>query len=185
MCGAPSSPPVPLSLRERGDDMPCEWGSGLFGTGARRRRPNSCSSASGVARSRASATWRAGRRPGRRRATMVEVAGRVVARQRPETAKGFIFVLLEEEAGMVNVIVRPDVYERYRRAIGGEPLLWVRGKLAKDDGTVNVIAEEAAGLKCGAWNAEGRVEDPPVDSAHPTPHSAFAFLQSLRGVPPR
>src|SRR6266566_4346412 len=43
----------------------------------------------------------------------VEVAGLVVARQRPETAKGFIFVLLEDEAGMVNVIVRPDVYERY------------------------------------------------------------------------
>src|SRR5207253_2787240 len=77
----------------------------------------------------------------------VEVAGLVVARQRPETAKGFIFVLVEDEAGMVNVIVRPDVYERYRTAVRGEPLLWVRGKLAKDDGTVNVIAEEAMGLK--------------------------------------
>src|SRR3989442_14601364 len=77
----------------------------------------------------------------------VEVAGLVVARQRPETAKGFIFVLLEDEAGMVNVIVRPDVYERYRTAVRGEPLLWVRGKLAKDDGTVNVLAEEAQGLR--------------------------------------
>jgi len=71
----------------------------------------------------------------------------VVARQRPETAKGFIFVLLEDEAGMVNVIVRPDVYERYRTAVRGEPLLWVRGKLAKDDGTVNVLAEAAMGLR--------------------------------------
>src|SRR5438876_2152295 len=44
----------------------------------------------------------------------VEVAGLVVARQRPETAKGFVFVLLEDEGGMTNVIVRPDVYERYR-----------------------------------------------------------------------
>src|SRR2546426_12818359 len=70
--------------------------------------------------------------------TWVEVAGLVVARQRPETAKGFIFVLLEDEAGMVNVIVRPDVYLKHRTAIRGEPLLWVRGKLAKDDGTVNV-----------------------------------------------
>ncbi|OLD01316.1 MAG: error-prone DNA polymerase [Gemmatimonadetes bacterium 13_1_40CM_3_69_22] len=73
--------------------------------------------------------------------TRVEVAGLVVARQRPETAKGFIFVLLEDEAGMVNVIVRPDVYLKHRTAIRGEPLLWVRGKLAKDDGTVNVLAE--------------------------------------------
>src|SRR5213082_3570891 len=60
---------------------------------------------------------------GREHATTVEVAGLVVARQRPETAKGFVFVLLEDEAGMVNVIVRPDVYERYRPAIRGEPLL--------------------------------------------------------------
>ena len=79
----------------------------------------------------------------------VAVAGLVVARQRPETAKGFIFVLLEDEAGMVNVIVRPDVYEVHRAAIRGEPLLWVRGKLAKDDGTVNVLAEEAKGLHRG------------------------------------
>src|SRR5216110_949078 len=47
----------------------------------------------------------------------VEVAGLVVARQRPETAKGFVFVLVEDVAGMVNVIVRPDVYERYRTAV--------------------------------------------------------------------
>jgi error-prone DNA polymerase len=72
----------------------------------------------------------------------VEVAGLVVARQRPATAKGFVFVLLEDEAGMINVIVRPDIYQRDRVAIRGEPFLWVAGKLAKDDGTVNVIAEE-------------------------------------------
>jgi error-prone DNA polymerase len=106
----------------------------------------------------------------------VEVAGLVVARQRPETAKGFVFVLLEDEAGMVNVIVRPDVYERHRAAVRGEPLLWVGGTLAKDDGTVNVLAEEAKGLKCG-------VQDPPIDSPL-TPHSALGFLKSLRRVAP-
>jgi len=114
----------------------------------------------------------------------VEVAGLVVARQRPETAKGFIFVLLEDEAGMVNVIVRPDVYERHRTAVRGEPLLWVRGKLAKDDGTVNVLAEEAAGLKCGMRNVECGIEGPPDDSAFRTPHSAFDFLKSMRRVAP-
>src|SRR5438309_701028 len=144
--------------------MPCEWGSGLFGTGARKRRPSSCASGSD-----------AGSR--RETATTVEVAGLVVARQRPETAKGFIFVLLEDEAGMVNVIVRPDVYERYRPAIRGEPLLWVRGKLAKDDGTVNVLAEEARGLKVGTRNAERGTDDMPASSA-------FAFLKSMRRVAP-
>jgi error-prone DNA polymerase len=81
----------------------------------------------------------------------IEVAGLVVARQRPETAKGFVFVLLEDEAGMSNVIVRPDVYDRYRAAVRGEPFLWVHGTLAKDDGTVNVIAEEVEGLQCGTF----------------------------------
>jgi error-prone DNA polymerase len=81
----------------------------------------------------------------------IEVAGLVVARQRPETAKGFVFVLLEDEAGMSNVIVRPDVYDRYRAAVRGEPFLWVHGTLAKDDGTVNVIAEEVEGLQCGPF----------------------------------
>src|SRR5213594_3407087 len=116
----------------------------------------------------------------------VEVAGLVVARQRPETAKGFIFVLLEDEAGMVNVIVRPDVYERHRAAIRGEPLLWVRGRLAKDDGTVNVIAEEARGLQinCGLRNAECGIEEPPVESAIRNPQSEMTFLKSMRRVAP-
>jgi error-prone DNA polymerase len=83
----------------------------------------------------------------------VEVAGLVVARQRPETAKGVVFVLLEDVAGMVNVIVRPDVYGKYRVAVRGEPFLWVRGKLVKDDGALNVIAEEIRGLQCGRLRA--------------------------------
>src|SRR5438309_565622 len=116
--------------------------------------------------------------------TRVEVAGLVVARQRPETAKGFIFVLLEDEAGMVNVIVRPDVYLKYRTAIRSEPLLWVRGKLAKDDGTVNLLAEEVHGLQRGTRNAERGTDDTSTGSAFPLPRSAFAFLKSMRRVAP-
>jgi error-prone DNA polymerase len=114
----------------------------------------------------------------------VEVAGLVVARQRPETAKGFVFVLLEDEGGMTNVIVRPDVYDRYRSAVRGEPLLWVRGRLAKDDGTVNVIAEEAKGLHCGLQISDCGFEDPPAESAIHNPQSAMAFLKSMRRVAP-
>src|SRR5881628_1318240 len=104
----------------------------------------------------------------------VELAGLVVARQRPETEKGFIFVLLEDEAGMVNMIVRPDVYERYRTAIRGEPLLWVRGKLAKDDGTVNVLAEEAQGLRLDGMR----------ESHIPRLDSPYAFLKTFRRLAP-
>ena len=124
------------------------------------------------------------RLPGLKHGSGVEVAGLVVARQRPETAKGFIFVLLEDEAGMVNVIVRPDVYQRCRPAIRGEPLLWVRGKLAKDDGTVNVLAEEVKGLHCGLRIADCGTERPPVESAVRNPQSEMAFLRSMRRVAP-
>ncbi len=77
----------------------------------------------------------------------IEVAGLVVARQRPETARGYTFVLMEDEAGMINAIVRPEIYDRDRMAVRGEPFLWILGTLAKDDGTVNVIAEEVRALR--------------------------------------
>jgi error-prone DNA polymerase len=117
------------------------------------------------------------RLPGLKHGSGVEVAGLVVARQRPETAKGFIFVLLEDEAGMVNVIVRPDVYERYRVTVRGEPFLWVEGKLAKDDGTVNVLAERVSGLLLGGKRDGGRG----TSATDPSPYS---FLKSLRSVAP-
>jgi error-prone DNA polymerase len=109
-----------------------------------------------------------------------QVAGLVVARQRPQTAKGFVFLLLEDEAGMTNVIVRPDVYDRYRVAVRGEPFLWIRGKLAKDDGTVNVIAEEVKGLELGLRAADCGLEGSSVNSAK----SAMAFLKAMRRVAP-
>jgi len=103
-----------------------------------------------------------------------QVAGLVVARQRPETAKGIVFLLVEDETGMTNVIVRTDVYDRYRAAVRGEPFVVVKGKLAKDDGTVNVLAEEVLGLQRDIRR---------VDAAHPTPH-AFSFLRAMRRVAP-
>ncbi len=70
----------------------------------------------------------------------VKVAGLVVARQRPGTAKGVVFVLLEDEVGVVNVILPPRVYERYRVTVRSEPLLTVNGKLERKTGAVNVLA---------------------------------------------
>jgi len=127
------------------------------------------------------------RLPGLQHGSGVEVAGLVVARQRPETAKGFIFVLLEDEAGMVNVIVRPDVYQRHRPAIRGEPLLWVRGKLAKDDGTLNLLAEEVQGLTLRGMRDAGSEMRPHTThpaSRIPHPDSPYAFLKTFRRVAP-
>ena len=57
----------------------------------------------------------------------VAVAGMAVARQRPSTAKGVVFMLLEDEFGQVNLIVPPQVYERHRAIVRGEPLILARG----------------------------------------------------------
>jgi len=79
----------------------------------------------------------------------IQLAGIVVARQRPQTAKGFVFVLCEDEDGPVNVIVKPDIYQRDRTTIRMEPFVTVRGRLQKDGETINVIAHEVRALRLG------------------------------------
>ena len=68
--------------------------------------------------------------------------GLVITRQRPGTAKGFVFLTLEDETGMVNVIVRPDVYETYRRPIRSSSTLIVEGTLQKESGCVDLLAKK-------------------------------------------
>ncbi len=65
----------------------------------------------------------------------------MITRQRPGTAKGFVFLTLEDETGLVNVIVRPDVYETYRRAIRSSSTLIVEGTLQKESGCIDVLAK--------------------------------------------
>jgi len=76
----------------------------------------------------------------------VEVAGLVIVRQRPETAKGLVFVSLEDETGIANLVIMPDVYERYRALVRGSPFLLVRGRMERSGMVVNVRAESFAPL---------------------------------------
>ena len=69
------------------------------------------------------------------------VAGLVLVRQRPGTAKGVIFLTLEDETGVANVVVWANMYERYRRAVIAGRLLRVTGRLQRDAGVVHVVAE--------------------------------------------
>ena len=71
------------------------------------------------------------------------VGGLVITRQRPGTAKGFVFLTIEDETGLVNVIVRPDVYERYRRVIRTASMLVIEGVLQKEQGTIDLLARAA------------------------------------------
>jgi error-prone DNA polymerase len=77
----------------------------------------------------------------------VAVAGLVIARQRPGTAKGTMFLLFEDEFGTVNLIVSKAVYERHRHLARAEPLLLARGTLERAEGVVNVIVRELAPLE--------------------------------------
>ena len=71
----------------------------------------------------------------------VTVAGLVITRQRPGTASGVIFVTLEDETGVANIIVWPKVYERFRRAVIGGRLLRVTGRLQREGAVIHLIAE--------------------------------------------
>ena len=82
-----------------------------------------------------------------RSGSAVLVSGLVTTRQRPSTAKGYVFVLMEDEHGPINVIVKPDTYQRYRAAIRMEPFLTVRGRVQIDGSTTNIIAHELHALK--------------------------------------
>jgi error-prone DNA polymerase len=70
------------------------------------------------------------------------VGGLVITRQRPGTAKGFVFLTLEDETGVVNVIVRPKVYDTFRRPIRTSSTLIVEGRLQKESGCIDVLAEK-------------------------------------------
>jgi len=87
------------------------------------------------------------RLPDLRQGSTVQVAGLVTTRQRPGTAKGYVFVLMEDEYGQINVIVKPDLYKKARNPIRLDPFLSVRGRLQKDGGTINVIAYEVEALR--------------------------------------
>jgi error-prone DNA polymerase len=77
----------------------------------------------------------------------VRVAGMVITRQRPGTAKGFVFLTLEDETGIANIIVRPDLFARDRLVIVEEPFLIVDGVLQTQDGVTSVRAEAVHGLR--------------------------------------
>jgi error-prone DNA polymerase len=76
----------------------------------------------------------------------VQLAGLVVARQRPATANGVVFMLLEDELAQVNLIVLPQVYERFRAVVRSEPLLLVRGRYEHSDRNRNVLVDELVSL---------------------------------------
>jgi error-prone DNA polymerase len=86
----------------------------------------------------------------------VAVAGMVIARQRPGTAKGTMFLLFEDEWGTVNLIVPGGVYDRHRALARSEPLLLARGRLERaSSGVLNVLVRELVALERFLGPADG------------------------------
>jgi error-prone DNA polymerase len=82
------------------------------------------------------------------------VAGCVIARQRPGTAKGFVFLSLEDETGIANVIIHPDLYEKYRLIINREKFLRVEGVLQNQDSVISIKASRVLPVAITAADTE-------------------------------
>jgi error-prone DNA polymerase len=74
------------------------------------------------------------------RGRRVKVAGLVLIRQRPATASGVVFITIEDETGVVNLIVRPDIFDRYRAAARHSMLLQAEGKIERQGQVIHVLA---------------------------------------------
>ncbi|NQT74030.1 MAG: error-prone DNA polymerase, partial [Chloroflexi bacterium] len=91
-------------------------------------------------------TLRSSELEGIREGERVKCAGYVVTRQRPMTAKGFSFLTLEDEEGMINVILKPNIYEKYRQIFRLELIMEVEGTIQKKNGIINIIADRLSPL---------------------------------------
>ena len=109
----------------------------------------------------------------------VEVAGMVVARQRPETARGIVFMLLEDERGTVNLIVPPPVYDRHRSLVRTAPLLRATGRLERREGTINVLVSEVRPLEPGEVGPQPEGPRPQPPSRRERRRLAVAELRTV------
>lgn len=98
--------------------------------------------------------WRAGDLPLARDGERVTIGGPVICRQRPGTAKGVVFVSVEDETGVANAIVRAELFERCRLTITQESALRITGRLQNQDGVIHILAEQIAPLALAAVPAQ-------------------------------
>ncbi len=90
--------------------------------------------------------WRASDLVQARQGATIQIAGNVICRQRPGTAKGFVFISLEDETGVSNAIVTPDLFEKLRLLITEEPFLLIEGQVQNSDGVILIKAQRIAPL---------------------------------------
>ena len=102
-----------------------------------------------------------------RHGAQIRIGGLVVARQRPATANGIVFMLLEDEHGTINLVVPPACYDRDRLVVRGEPLVFAEGRLEKHPkaaGAINVVVDSLRPLDTG--RADGAAAVIPLLTTH-------------------
>jgi len=77
----------------------------------------------------------------------VRVAGSVIVRRRPGTAKGIMFLSMEDETGIANIVVMPDMFENRRLTLVTEPYLLIEGKVQNVDNVIHVLAQRVERLE--------------------------------------
>jgi error-prone DNA polymerase len=108
----------------------------------------------------------------------IALPGLAIARQRPASANGVVFLLLEDEFGLVNLILMPDVYDRFRLLARTEPLLLAEGALERRERNVNIVVESLQPLDAPGRRTIGRAR------RGRRPAAATAALADLRAVAP-
>jgi error-prone DNA polymerase len=101
-------------------------------------------------RSRLTSVTRAGDLSGRQNGQSVIIAGQVICRQRPGTAKGHVFISLEDETGVANAFVRSELFEKLRLVITHEPFLEIEGPLQNKEGVISILAQKIRPLDAPA-----------------------------------
>ncbi|MDP2120212.1 MAG: error-prone DNA polymerase [Hoeflea sp.] len=132
---------------------------------------------------------------GLRSGAVVKVAGLVLVRQRPGTAKGVVFETIEDETGVANIIVWPKVFEKFRAVVLGSRCVGVRGRLQNEEGVIHVVAEymedltpmmaeisDMAGVMGGLANAD-EVRRPIEDTRSRDRKPAARIARLIRDAP--
>ena len=109
----------------------------------------------------------------------LEAAGLVLVRQRPGSAKGVMFITLEDETGIANLVVWPQVFEKFRRVVMGASMIAVRGRIQREGEVIHLVAHMLADLSSELGTVGER------DAAFPLPHGRGDELTHGGGRDPR
>ena len=109
----------------------------------------------------------------------LEAAGLVLVRQRPGSAKGVLFITLEDETGIANLVVWPQTFEKFRRVVMGASMLAVRGRVQREGEVVHLVAHQLADLSADLTTVGSR------DAAFPLPHGRGDQVKGGGGPDPR